>query len=137
MASIFTRIIKAEIPSFKIAENEHCFAFLDVKPLVRGHVLVVPKHEVDYLFDLSKEEYHELMEFSRTLSISIKNVIPCIKIGVAVVGLEVPHAHVHLVPLQQISDLNFSNPRADIGELEMREIADKISADFNHQRIVE
>ena len=133
MASIFSKIVNGEIPSYRIAENDFCFAFLDVKPLVRGHVLVVPKQEVDYIFDLPGVEYHELMNFSLRLANAIKVVIPCIKIGMAVIGLEVPHAHVHLVPLNQINDLNFSNPRVQIPESEMQDIAQKISEVFNSQ----
>jgi len=131
MASLFSKIILGEIPCFKIAENDDCFAFLDVKPLVKGHVLVVPKMEVDYIFELPEREYNELMDFSRRMSKSLKEVIPCIKIGMAVIGLEVPHAHVHLVPLKKINDLNFSNDRLQIEDAEMQEIARKISEKFN------
>lgn len=131
MASLFSKIILGEIPCFKIAENDGCFAFLDVKPLVKGHVLVVPKMEVDYIFELPEREYNELMDFSRRMSKSLKEVIPCIKIGMAVIGLEVPHAHVHLVPLKKINDLNFSNERLQIEDAEMQEIARKISERFN------
>lgn len=130
MASLFSRIILGEIPCYKIAENDDCFAFLDVKPLMKGHVLVVPKMEIDYIFDLPEREYNELMDFSRRMSKSLKEVIPCIKIGMAVIGLEVPHAHVHLVPLKKINDLNFSNHRLEIEDAEMQEIARKISEKF-------
>jgi histidine triad (HIT) family protein len=99
MASIFTKIIKGEIPCYKIAENESCFAFLDIMPLEKGHVLVVPKKEVDYIFDLDNDTYNELWSFSAQIAKAIDKAIPCKRVGVGVVGLEVPHAHIHLIPL--------------------------------------
>lgn len=111
MSTIFSKIIRGEIPCHKIAENGYCLAFLDIMPLVNGHVLVIPKKEVDYVFDLEQELYSELWSFARNLAPAIKQAIPCKRIGVAVIGLEVPHAHIHLVPLQHVGDLNFSQPK--------------------------
>lgn len=127
MSTLFSRIIRGEIPCFKIAENESCFAFLDVRPLAKGHVLVVPKKEVDYIFDLDPKDYADLMNFAAKIAVAIKKEIPCIKVGMAVIGLEVPHAHVHLVPLNHIGDLNFSNDRVVIPEDEMRSISKAIA----------
>lgn len=127
MSTLFSRIIRGEIPCFKIAENESCFAFLDVRPLAKGHVLVVPKKEVDYIFDLDPKDYGDLMNFAAKIAVAIKKEIPCIKVGMAVIGLEVPHAHVHLVPLNHIGDLNFSNDRVVIPEDEMRSISKAIA----------
>lgn len=128
MPGIFSRIIAGEIPCFKIAESENCFAFLDVKPLAKGHVLVVPKEEVDYIFDLDHKIYIELHEFAKKIAIAIKKSIPCTKVGMAVIGLEVAHAHIHLVPLNQIHDLNFENPRVILNSEEMQKIAGLISS---------
>ena len=111
MASIFTRIIQGEIPSYRIAESDRYLAFLDVFPLVPGHVLVVPKTEVEYLFDLEDEVLAGLLPFARHVAKAIEKVVPCERIGVAVIGLEVPHAHVHLVPLNSIRDIDFSQPK--------------------------
>ena len=109
MASIFSRIIAGEIPCHKIAENDQYFAFLDVFPCAVGHVLVVPKQEIDYLFDLSDELYAGLMAFAKQIEPAIRNAVPCKRVGVAVIGLEVPHAHVHLIPMNSMSDMNFHN----------------------------
>ncbi len=114
MASIFTRIINGEIPCYKVAEDDRFIAFLDVRPLQPGHTLVVPKKEVDYIFDLDEKTLADLMIFARKVAIAMKEVIDCKRIGVAVVGLEVPHAHVHLVPLQKEKDLLFTNPRVSL-----------------------
>jgi histidine triad (HIT) family protein len=111
MASIFTKIVQGEIPAHKVAETERYLAFLDVNPLVEGHVLVIPKKEVDYLFDLDDEEYAELMLFAKIVASGVKKAIPCKRVGVAVIGLEVPHVHVHLVPLNQMNDINFSRAK--------------------------
>jgi histidine triad (HIT) family protein len=121
MASIFTRIIQGEISSFKIAETEDFFAFLDVFPLAEGHTLVVPKMEVDDIHELDPEMYKNLFAFSQTIATAIKKAIPCRKVGVAVVGLEVPHAHIHLIPINAVSDMNFSREKskADDTQLEM------------------
>ncbi|MBK8954481.1 MAG: HIT family protein [Saprospiraceae bacterium] len=132
MASIFTRIIGGEIPCYKVAENEFCFSFLDIKPLAKGHCLVIPKQEIDYIFDVPDELIIEMMLFSKKLAVALKKVVPCLKIGMSVIGLEVPHAHIHLVPLQQISDLNFSNPRMQFSEEDYKELAEKISQAFSN-----
>ncbi|MBT8316443.1 MAG: HIT family protein [Lutibacter sp.] len=105
--SIFTKIIKGEIPSYKVAENEHFYAFLDINPNAKGHTLVVPKKEVNKLFDLDEELYNGLMSFSRKIALAMEKVIPCERIGMSVIGLEVPHVHVHLIPLQKMEDIQF------------------------------
>lgn len=126
MSSIFTKIIKGEISSYKIAEDEHHLAFLDVMPLVKGHTLVIPKKEVDLIFDLETEEFKNLWAFAQKVSKKIEKSIPCKRVGVAVVGLEVPHAHIHLVPLNSIGNLNFTNERLKFSEEEYREIQKNI-----------
>ncbi|MBX7095559.1 MAG: HIT family protein [Flavobacteriales bacterium] len=126
MASIFSKIISGEIPSYKIAENDKFVAFLDVFPLVKGHVLVVPKKETDYIFDLSDEELSEILGFAKGVAHKMKKAIPCKRIGVSVIGLEVPHAHVHLVPMNTADDLNFTRPKLQLPKEELEEIADKI-----------
>lgn len=131
MASIFTKIINGEIPSFKIAENENCFAFLDISPLKKGHVLVVPKKEVDVLFDLDNETYTALWSFSHKLAKAIKNSFDCNRVGVVVMGLEVPHAHIHLIPINTPNDMNFANQKLSLPKEEMVQIADKIANEFN------
>ncbi|MGV0923295.1 HIT family protein [Empedobacter tilapiae] len=128
MASIFTKIINREIPSYKIAESEKYIAILDAFPLVEGHVLVIPKKEVDKIFDLDKETYLGLMDFSYEIAQAIEKAIPCLRIGIAVVGLEVPHVHVHLVPLNTMQDINFSNPKLQLSAEKMIEIADNIKS---------
>ncbi|MBW1619780.1 MULTISPECIES: HIT family protein [Empedobacter] len=128
MASIFTKIINGEIPSYKIAENDKYIAILDAFPLVEGHVLVIPKKEVDKIFDLDKETYLGLMDFSYEIAQAIEKAIPCLRVGVAVVGLEVPHVHVHLVPLNTMQDINFSNPKLQLSAEKMIEIADNIKS---------
>lgn len=128
MASIFTKIINGEIPSYKIAESEKYIAILDAFPLVEGHVLVIPKKEVDKIFDLDKETYLGLMDFSYEIAQAIEKAIPCLRVGVAVVGLEVPHVHVHLVPLNTMQDINFSNPKLQLSAEKMIEIADNIKS---------
>lgn len=111
MASIFTKIINGEIPSHKIAENEHCYAFLDIMPTNTGHTLVVPKKEVDNLFDLDKETYDKLFDFVYLVAEALEKAIPCNRVGLSVVGLEVPHAHVHLIPIDKLSDMDFAKKR--------------------------
>ena len=128
MASIFTKIINGEIPSYKIAENDKYIAILDAFPLVEGHVLVIPKKEIDKIFDLDKETYLGLMDFSYEIAQAIEKAIPCLRVGVAVVGLEVPHVHVHLVPLNSMQDINFSNPKLQLSAEKMIEIADNIKS---------
>lgn len=127
MASIFTKIINGEIPCHKIAETEDFFAFLDVFPCAPGHTLVVPKKEVDYLFDLSDELYIGLMAFAKSLEPAIRKAVPCKRVGVAIIGLEVPHAHVHLIPMNSMNDMNF-NSKIKISQEELSEIAEKIKA---------
>lgn len=126
MSSIFSKIIAGEIPCYKIAENADFIVFLDVFPLKKGHVLVVPKKEVDYIFDLDNETYLGLMSFSKTIAIAIKKAISCNRVGVSVVGLEVPHAHVHLIPINTVNDMNFSNAKLTLSKDEFVEIANSI-----------
>ena len=129
MASIFTRIIQGEIPCYKIAESEHCFAFLDISPLSKGHTLVVPKKEVDYLFDLDQDTYQHLMAFAHLIAHAIDRAIPCLRVGVAVIGLEVPHAHIHLIPLHT-GTINFSDPKLKLEKEEFEKIAEAIRNAF-------
>ncbi len=128
MASVFTKIINGDIPSYKIAENENYIAILDAFPLVEGHILVIPKQEVDQLFDLDKTTYLGLMDFAYEIAQAIEKAIPCLRVGVAVVGLEVPHVHVHLVPLNSMQDINFSNPKLQLSAEQMNGIAEKIKS---------
>lgn len=128
MASIFTKIINGEIPAYKIAETEDYLAFLDVFPLVKGHTLVIPKKEVNKLFEMDKALYSGLMDFAYDIAQAVEKAMPCIRVGVAVIGLEVPHAHVHLVPLNTIQDINFTNPKLKLENEEMNEIAEKIKS---------
>lgn len=127
MPSIFSKIIAGEIPCYKVAENENYLAFLDIFPLRKGHVLVIPKKEVDYLFDLDEVTYFGLMSFSKQVALAIKKTIPCNRVGVAVIGLEVPHAHVHLIPINTDNDMNFANAKLQLSKLEFEEIALAIS----------
>ena len=126
MKTIFTKIINKEIPCYLIAESEFVIAFLDINPIARGHVLVVPKIQVDYLFDLDEETYYNLWSFVKKISSAIKKTISCKKVGVSVIGLEVPHVHVHLVPLNHVNDMDFSNKK-NIDSEELKNIAKKIS----------
>jgi histidine triad (HIT) family protein len=128
MAGIFSRIASGEIPSFKIAEDDKFFAFLDINPLAKGHVLVIPKAEVDYIFDMDAETYMEFWHFAMKIAIALKKVVPCIKVGVAVIGLEVAHAHIHLVPLNSMNDINFSLPKLSFPADEMKLIASEIAS---------
>ena len=130
MASIFSMIVAGEIPSYKIAEDEHYYAFLDINPVAAGHTLVIPKREEDYIFDLSDDELSGLMVFTKRVASAIKAAIPCVKVGVAVLGLEVPHAHVHLIPMQKESDMNFFKEKLSLPAEEMQEICNKISSQF-------
>ena len=127
MASLFSKIVRGEIPSYKVAEDEHYYAFLDINPLQKGHTLVVPKKETDYIFDLSDEELAGLMVFAKKVAKAIGRCIPCQRVGVAVLGLDVPHAHVHLVPLNNGNDLNFCNPKKQFAPEEMQACADLIA----------
>ena len=130
MASIFTKIIHGEIPSYKIAEDEYYYAFLDINPLAKGHTLVVPKKEVDYIFDIDDLTLGDMMVFSKRVAKAIKQVIPCKRIGIAVLGLEVPHAHIHLVPINGGNDIDFSKPKLKLTPEEFKEIASKIAVAF-------
>jgi histidine triad (HIT) family protein len=126
MASIFTRIVQGEIPCYKIAENEHYLAFLDVNPLVKGHTLVIPKKEQDYLFDLEDELFVGLHLFAKEVAIQLKKNIACKRIGVAVIGLEVPHAHIHLIPLNQMDDMNFNREKLTLSSEELKTLAEEL-----------
>jgi histidine triad (HIT) family protein len=130
MASIFTRIINREIPSYLVAEDDLHIAFLDINPLTKGHTLVVPKKEVDYIFDLDDDTLGRLTIFSKRVAKAIENAIPCLRVGVAVLGLEVPHAHIHLVPMNSMSDVNFSNPKLKLTKEEFNSIAGRIGKYF-------
>ena len=127
MATIFTKIINGEIPCYKIAEDDNYFAFLDINPLRAGHTLVVPKKEIDYIFDLGDDYLGGMIIFSKKVALAIKSAIPCNRIGVAILGLEVPHAHIHLVPMDSMEDINFRNPKLKFSPEEFKEIAAKIS----------
>lgn len=126
MASIFSRIIAGEIPSYKVGETEDCYAFLDINPLKKGHTLVVPKKEVDKLFDLDEETYAKLMAYSQRVSKAIAAAYPCDRVGMAVVGLEVPHAHVHLIPIDRMADMDFTRPKLSLSPEEFKEVAERI-----------
>jgi histidine triad (HIT) family protein len=127
MASIFSKIVSGEIPSYKVAEDEHFLAFLDINPLAKGHLLVIPKKEVDYIFDIDDALYAAYFVFAKKVAVAMKKVIPCAKIGVAVLGLEVPHAHIHLIPINGIYDIDFSKPKLKFSQTEFEEIAAMIS----------
>lgn len=126
MASIFTKIIEGDIPSYKIAEDERFFAFLDINPLSKGHTLVVPKLEVDYIFDLEADLLGDMMIFARKIALAIDKTMDCKRVGIAVLGLEVPHAHIHLCPINDLYDIEFSKPKLKLTPAEFEEIADKI-----------
>ena len=126
MASIFSKIIAGEIPCYKIYEDDNHLAFLDVMPLVRGHVLVVPKKEIDYIFDLSEEEMANMWKFALSVAKAIKKAIPCKRVGTAVIGLEVPHAHIHLVPMETANDLNFTREKLKVSSDELAQISELI-----------
>ena len=128
MPSIFSKIVSGDIPAFKVAEDENYVAFLDIFPLAKGHVLVIPKKETDYIFDLDSEEYLGLFSFAKKVAKAMDKTISCERIGVAVIGLEVPHAHIHLVPLHDVSDINFERPKLKFPDSEMKEIADIIKS---------
>ena len=126
MSSIFSKIIRGEIPSYKIAENNEFFAFLDISPLAKGHVLIVPKREVDKYFDLNSEEICGINLFAQGIALAIENAIPCKRVGVAIIGLEVPHAHIHLIPLNSVEDINFERQKLKLSHEEFEEIAEAI-----------
>ena len=127
MATIFSKIVAGEIPSYKVAENEQFYAFLDINPLVKGHTLVIPKREVDYIFDLTDEELAAMHVFAKHVALAIQKAFPCRKVGEAVLGLEVPHAHIHLVPMQNEKDMIFSNPKLKLTDEEFKSIAQAIA----------
>ncbi|MDD4141313.1 MAG: HIT family protein [Bacteroidales bacterium] len=130
MATLFSKIIKGEIPCYKVAENEKCFAFLDINPLTKGHTLVIPKKEVDYIFDLNDEDYQDLLAFAKEIAVAIKKSFCCVKVGMAVIGLDVNHAHVHLVPLNSSKDMDFSKEKAKLSPEEFIQIAEKIKSNL-------
>lgn len=128
MASIFSKIIAGEIPSYKVAENDKFYALLDINPLQKGHTLVVPKKEIDYIFDIDDQDLGEMMVFAKKVARAIKAAIPCVKVGVAVIGLEVRHAHIHLVPMDKEGDISFAKPKMTLPADEMEAIAKSIAA---------
>jgi len=130
MASIFTKIINGEIPSYKVAESDKFYAFLDIFPLKKGHTLVVPKKEIDYIFDIDDELLKEYIVFAKKVGQAIEKAVPCKRVGMSVIGLEVPHAHIHLIPLDDIGDMNFSNPKLKLSEDEFKKIAGDIYENF-------
>ena len=130
MASIFSKIVAGEIPAYKVAESTEFLAFLDIAPLAEGHLLVIPKKEVDNLFDLDDETYTGLMIFAKIIATAMKKAIPCNRIGVTVIGLEVPHAHIHLIPINGLLDMTFTRPKLKFTEEEFQAIADKIKAEL-------
>ncbi len=130
MASVFTKIVNGEIPCYKIAEDDKCLAFLDATPVAKGHVLVIPKEEIDYIFDIEDELYAHLQLFAKKVAKGLRKAIPCIRVGVAVVGLEVPHTHIHLIPLNSMGDINFTKPKLKLSPEEMAEIQAKITAEL-------
>lgn len=127
MATLFSKIVAGEIPCHKIAENDKFLAFLDIMPLKEGHTLVIPKVEIDYIFDVEDELLGEMMIFAKSVATKIQNAIPCKRIGVAVIGLEVPHAHIHLIPISNIEDMNFSRPKLSLSNEQLQTIAQKIN----------
>ena len=127
MASIFTRIINGEIPCYKVAEDDNYFAFLDIRPLARGHTLVVPKKETDYIFDLDNELLAGMIVFSKRVGLAIERVVPCKRIGMTVLGLEVPHAHIHLVPINSVYDIDFKKPPVEMSDEELSDLAARIA----------
>lgn len=130
MASIFTKIVNGEIPAYKIAEDDKFLAFLDINPLAEGHTLVIPKQEIDYIFDIPDNTLSEMMVFAKRVAKAIEKTIPCKRIGIAVVGLEVPHAHIHLIPINNVSDVNFANPKLKLSPEELKTISEKIKLNF-------
>jgi len=131
MGSVFSKIINREVPSYIIAEDENFLAFLDIYPLTRGHTLVIPKLEIDYYFDIQDELYKEMNIFSKKVAVGIEKAIPCKRIGVSVIGLEVPHAHIHLIPINSISDMNFLNPKLELSKDEFLSIAEEIKKEIS------
>lgn len=128
--TIFSKIIKGEIPCYKIAEDDKHLAFLDIMPVTKGHVLVIPKEPIDYYFDLSESQMNSLHAFAKKIALVVKKVIPCKKVGLSIVGLEVPHVHIHLIPMNAVSDMNFSNPRPQFTKEEFEEVANLIRSNI-------
>lgn len=128
MASIFSKIVSGDIPSYKVAENDHFLAFLDINPLAKGHTLVIPKKETDYIFDLDDKEYQELFLFAKKVALAIDKTVQCERVGIAVIGLEVAHAHIHLVPINGIYDIDFSKPKLKLSQEEFQMISDRIAS---------
>lgn len=133
MPTIFSKIIAGEIPAHKVAESNEYLAFMDISPLAEGHVLVIPKKEVDNLFDLDDETYTGLQMFAKIVAIGIKRAVPCLKVGVAIIGLEVPHAHIHLIPISKVSDIDFSRPKLSFSDEELAATAAKIKAAIHNE----
>jgi histidine triad (HIT) family protein len=131
MATIFTKIINGEIPSYKIAETENYYAFLDINPLAKGHTLVIPKNETDYILDIEDAELGGLFSFAKKVGLAIESVVECKRIGITVIGLEVPHAHVHLIPINSIFDMDFKQPKLTFSNQEFKKIASQIQTAFN------
>lgn len=131
MSSLFTKIVQGEIPSYKIAENDHYLAFLDINPLAKGHTLVIPKKEVDYIFDVDDDTYKGLFAFSKRVAKAIEQVVECKRIGITVIGLEIPHAHVHLIPINSLYDMDFKQPKLKFSNTEMTELAQAIREKVN------
>lgn len=132
MSTIFSKIIKGEIPCYKIAENDNFFAFLDIRPMAKGHVLVVPKHETDYFFDLDDQILSEMIVYSKQISKAIQKAVPCKRIGLMVIGMEVPHAHIHLIPINAEKDMSLSNPRLKLSEAEFQQITKDIISELEN-----
>lgn len=130
MSTIFSKIIKGEIPAYKIAEDKEFLAFLDINPLAKGHTLVIPKKKVDYIFDLDSETYNGLWNFSKSVAMAIEKAIECERIGIAVIGLEVPHTHIHLIPINEVGDINFSRPKLKLSDEDLENIAFSIRKFF-------
>lgn len=130
MASIFSRIVSGEIPAYKVAETDEFLAFLDIRPQAKGHTLVIPKEEIDYFFDLPTDQLSRIMLFAQQVAAAVKAVVPCLRIGVAVIGLEVPHAHIHLIPLNDMSDISFQKTPVECSPTAMQELAEAISKRF-------
>ena len=128
MSSIFSKIVRGDIPAYKVAEEDNHLAFLDIFPLAKGHVLVIPKKESEYIFDIASEEYLALWKFAQKVAKGMDKVIACERIGVAVIGIEVPHSHIHLIPLNNVSDINFERPKLKFSKAEMQEVADLIKS---------
>ena len=131
MPSIFTRIVNGEIPCYKVAEDDRFLAFLDINPLAKGHTLVIPKKETDYIFEIEDGEYRDLFLFAKRVALAVEKVVPCQRMGIAVLGLEVAHAHIHLVPINTVYDIDFSKPKLSLSKEEFLELVEKISREFN------